>query len=260
LAGAPAALDFVFDARKYTLNGFPKACDSYVAFHSEKKTRPLFLYGWGIGGNLAMSFDNQDGMRETFEKKVGGSGTVGFNGYSCTLLPDWNTFACAPWLLLKPRPIVYVTVKSLRDFSASDAELRAFFRDDFLNLFGAEGKQVHGPDLDKRGKSAASPSLKAVADVEIKCAGLTTECRDVPLKMTLSGGAGRWTLSFSCEFTFDGKAMGFPGDDAGPVKVHMGTLGYCLIPEKFKDESPKQPGAVSGGVVKDIGDLLEAVE
>lgn len=233
---APIVLDFVVDAKKYGINGFPKSCFSYMALYHPDKPRPLFMYGWGIDGTITMTFDNESGMKETFEKKIVGGGTVGFNGYSCTVLQDWRSFACAPWLLLRPRPIIYVVVRNLRELNVSDTELGKFFKDDLLDIF--DESATRGPALTKNGESLVSPRVSLVADVEVKASGRTALVREVPVKMSMSGSGHRWRLSFSSQFTFQGKDLGFPGEHAGEIEAYIGSAAFCLIPERFKKKKP----------------------
>ena len=227
----PNELNFEFATSKYSQFGFPKSCSAYAVFRSKERTRPMYIYGWAYKGNLKMTFDDGMGAKAAFDMKADGAGTIGLNGYSCTLLQDWKTFTCAPWLVRRPRPIVYVTIKSLRGMSADNKELKGFFKGDRLGdtlKTKEEEKAARLAELKKKPK-AVVPKVKAVADLEVQAGRRKVEIKDVPVKMSLGGGQ-YWSMSLIMEFSFNGADFGWPAGYQEDVNVYMHAEAYAAMP------------------------------
>jgi len=240
----PNELNFEFAASKYNQYGFPKSCSAYAVLRSKERTRPMYLYGWAYKGNLKMVFDDGSGAKPTFTMASEGQGTVGLNGYSCTLLQDWKTFACAPWLVRRPRPIVYVTIKSLRNMSADSKLLKGFFKGDRLDdtlKTRAEEEAQRLAEAKKKPK-AIVPKVDAVADLEVQAGRRKVPIKDVPVKVTLGGGE-YWTASFILNFSFKGSDFGFPKGYDEEVSVYMHAEAYAAMPgQLLKQQEVEEKG------------------
>ena len=233
----PNELNFEFATSKYGQYGFPKSCSAYAVFRSKERTRPMYLYVWAYKGNLKMVFDDGSGARPTFDISSEGEGTVGLNGYSCTLLQDWKTFACAPWLVRRPRPIVYVTIKSLRNVEAETKELKAFFKGDKLgdDLKTEDEERAAILAEAKKKPKAVTPNLEVVADLEVQAGRRKVPITDVPVRISLSGGTS-WMASFRMEFSFKGSDFGFPAGYDEEVSVYMHAEAYAPMPGQLLKE------------------------
>ncbi len=233
------SLSMQFDSGQYRRLNFPRYCVSTLVLRAEGKPRPLFLYGWGMAGQVAMEFDDMDGLAEIHAITARGEGSVRYDRYSATPALDSVQFAAGSLLRMDPLPPVDVTVARLRGFKPEDEKL----------------KQLLDPNrgiLDDRALAALAPSFDAIADIRVEVGGRRVELTDVPVRVRLRDVTTYWAVDLQARFTFRGADLGFTGDDAGPIQASLHTAGFSAVP---KQHGPPQLDAPGGGL-DDLDRLL----
>lgn len=232
------SIEFLFNLSERQEKKLPGWCESYLRFSSPEKRRPMYVYGWGSGGTITATFDNQDGMSEEFRLKVVGEATSKIDRYSCQSGNDWQDFACGTWIRKggPEPPAISVTIKNFSNIKWDNKEAQVLMN-------------PNRPGTPKPGREGAK--LEATASVALVLAvnQKSLELPNTPCRFFIRDMTGRWNFKIRVNSSFMGEKLGLMGSDTGKIDFYYTCEGYNFPPESHRPKAATGKGMTSGDAI-----------
>jgi hypothetical protein len=245
-------LNFKYDSSTYkrkrrskAKHNWPGWTTVFVIVRSDKKPRPLYLYGHNEKGNLQITFD--DTMRlQGYDVSSKGSSEIVLDSYSVTRSLATPRYAGADWIAADPHPELKITFDDFYQWDAKNRDIEQMLA------------------LDRRSDEETAEKIKP--KYEVMCRGnVLVNGHKAPFTVkstvTFSEHSGneskmtpRWNMYLQGTIEMKGRKLGLTGKDADAnITLKFRTESYSELPKEH--QAPKDLKDMPMG-----NDMLEGLD
>ena len=216
-ASDATTLNFSFKSEQYRQNKYPTWVTVLGNFRQQDKIRPLFVYGRNLSGNLAIKFDNMNGLLNEYNISSTTDAKIVFNVPSATKSADIERFAAMEFLDKEPFPDLILEINKITNWKPKDDLMKSL-----LSLNRSSGRN-------------ASRTLKPTYDITIEGSfkAITgVAAFKAPATIRFSEIDAYWAAFIMGKIELDPKDIGIKGDSK--VLFSFRTEVYSEPPTEHK--------------------------